>query len=84
MYCKKLCENLNLEFNKRSIVVTALTGSAAVGINDETNHHACQISPNNNQQKLKDVEEWENTIMIIIDEISFGKLNTILKISTKI
>ena len=62
---------------KEVLLLLLLTGSAAVGINVETTHHACQISPNNNQQDLKDIEEWENTIMYIIDEISFAKLNTI-------
>ena len=67
-YCKTLCDNLNIEFNKRTIVVTALTGAAAVSINGETTAKACQL-------KSKSVEEdsaWEHTIMLIVDEISFA------------
>ena len=49
-YYKKLCDNLNIEFNKRTTVVTALTGAAAVSINGETTAKACQL-------KSKSVEE---------------------------
>ena len=39
-YCKMLCEELSVEFTKQTIVVTAMTGTAAVNINGETTHAA--------------------------------------------
>jgi hypothetical protein len=68
-YCKTLCDNLNVKFDRRTIVVTALTGSAAVSINGETTHSACKL----NSAVVTQSEEWDDTIMIIIDEISFAK-----------
>ena len=67
-YCKTLCDNLNIEFNKRTIVVTALTGAAAVSINGETTAKACQLKSNN----VEEDSAWEHTIMLIVDEISFA------------
>ena len=68
-YCKTLCDNLNVKFDRRTIVVTALTGSAAIAINGETTHSACKL----NSTVVTQSEEWNDTIMIIIDEISFAK-----------
>ena len=42
-YCKLLCNQLGVEFNKRTIVITAVTGSAAVTIHRETMHSACSL-----------------------------------------
>ena len=77
-YCKKLCDNLNVEFNQRTIVVTALTGVAAVSINGETTSKACGL---NSKNEVSFDEEWENTIMIIVDEISFASKNDIEKLN---
>lgn len=35
-YCKRLCVNLDIDFNRRTIVVTALNETADVSINGET------------------------------------------------
>ena len=77
-YCKKLCDNLNVEFNQRTIVVTALTGVAAVSINGETTSKACGL---NSKNEVSFDEEWENTIMIIVDEISFASKSDIEKLN---
>jgi len=67
-YCKHLCNELGVEFTKRTIVVTAVTGSAAVAIHGETIHSACNFC----SKKRKDTDKgWKNTIMVIVDEISF-------------
>ena len=39
-YAKKLCNNLQVDFTSRTIVTTAVTGTAAVSINGET---TCQF-----------------------------------------
>ena len=42
-YCKLLCDNAKIGFNKRTITVTALTGAAAVHIFGGTTHGACLL-----------------------------------------
>ena len=42
-YFKLLCNELGVEFTKRTIVVTAVTGSAAVAIHGKTMHSACNF-----------------------------------------
>ena len=58
-YCKMLCDELNIEFNKRTIVTTALTGTAAVSINGETTARACKL-------KSKSVSKDEFTKRTIV------------------
>ena len=65
-YYKTLCDNLNIEFNKRTIVVTALTGAAAVSINGEITAKSCQP----NSKSVEEDSAGEHTIMLIVDEIS--------------
>ena len=62
-----ICNELGVEFTKRTIVVTAVTGSAAVAIHGKTMHSACNYysKKSNNAD-----EDWKNTIMMIFDEIS--------------
>ena len=78
-YCKLLYNELGIEFTKRTIVVTAITGSAAVSIHGETMHSSCDFN-----SKMSPDEDWKNTIMVVVNEISFikrcdfEKLNTIL------
>ena len=69
-YCKNLCQELNVEFSRHTIVVTALTGATAVNINGETTSRACKLNKNRNNIEKCDV--WaEETCMVIVDEISF-------------
>ena len=68
-YCKELCENAGIPFNKNTIVVTALTGAAAVSIFGETTHAACCL---NRKVQSQDIDTWKGTLMVIIDEISFA------------
>ena len=46
-YGKCFCRALGVEFTKRTIVVTALTGCAAVPIGGETTHSACGLFRDN-------------------------------------
>jgi hypothetical protein len=70
-YCKKLCENLQINFDKRTIVVTAMSGSAAVSINGETAHMACCINTKG-PIPIAEIEKWKHAYLLIIDEISFA------------
>ena len=67
-FCKNLCHALNVEFTRFTIVVTALTGAAAVNINGETTSRACKL----NSKNVEKSDEWaDETCMVIVDEISF-------------
>jgi type II secretory pathway predicted ATPase ExeA len=58
-YAKGLCKELNYMFDKRMIVVTALTGVAATLINGETIHSAAKFC--NKKIKVEHIDEWKNT-----------------------
>ena len=83
-YCKLLCNKLKVDFTKRTIITTAMTGTAAVSIGGETTSSACSL--NISEEKLSVNDDFQETIMIIIDEISFmsdlelNKLNDHLNI----
>ncbi|KAG7349075.1 PIF1-like helicase [Nitzschia inconspicua] len=69
-YAQKLCKALGVKFDKRTIVVTALTGAAAVSINGETKSGAFAF-----KRKVKDeLEEFKNTYLVIVDEVSFASV----------
>ena len=52
-----LCETLNVEFTKYTMVVTALTCCAAIPVQGETTSKACKL--NCKDDNVCDVEEWE-------------------------
>ncbi|KAG7344343.1 PIF1-like helicase [Nitzschia inconspicua] len=69
-YAQELCKAIGVKFDKRTIVVTALTGAAAVSINGETTPGAFAF-----KRKVKDeLEEFKNTYLVIVDEVSFASV----------
>ena len=79
-YAKNLCSNLKVRYDKRTIVVTVLTGAAAVGINGETTHMACAL----NREVTNEPEEWKNAYLLIVDEISFASRDVVDKLDYKL
>ena len=81
MYCKQLCQDtLEIAFTKRTIVVTAMTGTAAVNINGETVHKACCL--NCDKKNVNPDEEWmDETCLVIVDEISFASNQELEKLN---
>jgi hypothetical protein len=69
-YSKGFCKALNYIFDKRMIVVTALTGVAATLINGETLHGAAKFY--NKTVTTDHIQEWKSTRLVIVDEISFA------------
>ena len=67
-YCKLLYNEFGIEFTKRTIVRSTITGSAAVSIHGETMHTSCDFN-----SKLGTDDDWNNTIMVVVYEISFIK-----------
>ena len=53
LYCKLFCDAIGVEFHRRTIVVTALTGAAAVGINGEIVHSACKLRSKSKKCQVK-------------------------------
>ena len=81
-YCKRFCKSAGVEFNKRTIVVSAMTGAAAVGIFGETTHSACHL--NNKKITTNHIEEWKDAVMLIVDEISFASEKDLANIHNKL
>jgi hypothetical protein len=57
-YAKGFCKAINYMFDKRMIVVTALTGVAATLINGETLHSEAKL--NCKRVTSEHVEEWKH------------------------
>ena len=66
-YAEQFTTNLNFTFDSRTIVVTALSGVAAVSIKGETIHSAASL----NSKVMEDDNTWCNARLLIIDEVSF-------------
>jgi hypothetical protein len=79
-YAQGFCKELNYLFDKRMIVVTALTGVAATLINGETTHSAAKL--NCKHINTEHIEEWKNARLVIIDEISFASSGDLDKLNT--
>ena len=79
-YCSRFCDLIEQKFDKRTIVVTALTGVAATTILGETTHSALCINPRTGKvnSKLDSsksstlLKDWREVKLLIIDEISFA------------
>ena len=81
-YAKGFCQGIEYVFDKRMIVVTAMSGVAATLINGETVHSAAHL--NASKITVDDQKEWAITRMIIIDEISFANCADILNLHEKL
>ena len=71
-YAREYCSFLpHVTFTARTIVVTAMTGVAATFIQGEMTHGALYL---NQQKELEpeQIELWEHTKLLIIDEILFA------------
>ena len=82
-YGKNFSENMGATFMKRAIVVTALTGTAAVTIGGETAHGACSLFKANNNIGA-DVVEWADSYLVIVDEVCFASKETIILLNEKL
>ena len=80
-HCKHLCQALNVEFSRNTIVVTALTGAAAVSINGQTTSKACKL----NSKNVEKCDVWaDETCMVVVDEISFCSQQDFEKLSVNL
>ena len=82
-YARNFCNNLDYRFTSRTIVVTAMSGVAATIIRGDTTHSAVYL----NQKRPLDAEQielWEETRMLIIDEISFASKEDFAELHRKL
>ena len=71
-YAREYCEELdNYTFTSRTIVVTAMTGVAATLLSGETTHAALYLN-RKTELSYEQIENFEDTRLVIIDEISFA------------
>ena len=68
-YAQEYCDHIGHPFTSRTIVVTAMSGVAATLLHGETTHGALSL---NGKVKNDDIEDWADTRLVIIDEISFA------------
>jgi len=82
LYCQEYCEQIQVPFTDRTIVVTALTGVAAVLINGETLHSATHVySKTVNEDMIK---RWHDVRLVIVDEISFANKDLLETVDSKL
>ena len=81
-YAKGFCKEIEYVFDKRMIVVTAMSGVAATLINGETVHSAAHL--NCKKITVEHQKEWANARMVIVDEISFASSSDIFNLNDKL
>ena len=78
-YVKEYCKLYkDFRFTSRTIVITAFSAVAASLILGETTHSALHL--NNKTVTPEQIELWQTTRLVIIDEISFANQNNFEKI----
>jgi ATP-dependent exoDNAse (exonuclease V) alpha subunit len=85
-YAKQFTSLIKVHFTNKTIVVAALTGVAATSILGQTLHKACHLSCHGGVNEdlnanLEAHEEWKDTKMLIVDEISFANKKLLLALS---
>jgi hypothetical protein len=77
-YSRQFSQNIGLEFTNRTILLTAITGSAAMEIGGRTAALVFQYLRKNDYATTEDIQFFRDTRLSIIDEISFGSYNQVL------
>ena len=81
-YAKGFCKQINQVFTRRTIVVTAMSGVAAALIHGETMQPAVHFY--NTHITTDYQQEWSDTRLLIIDEISFALSADLTKLNEKL
>ena len=79
MYTKQFSQNIEHQFTRQTIHITALTSSAATEIGRQTTATAeFQYMKRKDHAPQADIDEHADTQMTIIDEISFADYDLVL------
>ena len=81
-YCHNFCMAVAVAFNDITFYFTATTGSAAALFGGMTIHSAAHLNKTNITDALR--REWEDVRILIIDEISFFKVEDIQKLDRQL
>ena len=78
-YAREYCSFIEgFAFTARTIVVTAMSGVAATLLLGETTHRAVYL--NRKEIKHEYVEHWEETRLLIVDEVSFASKHEFIRL----
>ena len=72
-YARQFSQKIGHHFTKKTIRLTAMTGCAAMEIGGETTARVFKYLQKNDHATQADLEDFADTRMNIIDEISFAK-----------
>jgi hypothetical protein len=78
-YAKQFSQNINHQFTDRTILLTAITGSAATEIGGRTSASVFGYLRKSDNATHEDIEFFNDTRLSIIDEISFAAYDTVLR-----
>ena len=81
-YATEYCHKLRHSFTSKTVVVTAMSGVAAMLLHGQTTHKALCL--NCKSICSKEIKKWANARLLIINEISFASKNDILKMEANI
>lgn len=76
-YCRQYSNNMNHEFTRHTIRLTALTGAAATEIGGETTAREFDLTLSRPQLKEK-LGSFYDTRLVIVDEVSFADYDQVL------
>ena len=79
-YAREFTSLLNLQFDMRTIIVSAMSGVAAVSIGGETTHSVAAFARNISD----DDTSWANARLLIIDEVSFMNCGNVEKLDSNL
>lgn len=77
-YAREYCDHLKHPFTCRTIVVTAMSGVAATWLHGETSHKSMGLNMKQPSEQM--IDEWFDTRLVIVDEVSFASAADITKI----
>jgi hypothetical protein len=84
-YAKQFSQNIGHDFTDRTILLTAITGSAATEIGGRTSASVFHYMRKKDHATVDDIEFFQDTRLSVIDEISFAAYHSILgKISNNL
>ena len=69
-YAREYCGLLGHPFTSRTIVITAMSGAAAILLHGETTHKALNMNGGEPSQEM--IDQWSDTRLLFIDECSFA------------
>jgi hypothetical protein len=77
-YAKQFSQNIGHDFTDRTILLTAITGTAATEIGGCTSASAFVFMRRTEHDGLKDIQFFNDTRLSVIDEISFASYDEVL------